>query len=105
MGDTDQAFLAVLCHSTRSFQNPKSVGHPDPKEKLISSWVPRESSTSYSLCAENGQVLNIKESEGVYGKEKIWIFIGHSAPFCFLDQSSPEGLAEVALCLSSLTPA
>ena len=37
-------------------------------------------------------------------RKKIWVFIGHSAPFCFLDQSSPEGLAEVVLCLSSLTP-
>lgn len=37
-------------------------------------------------------------------RKQIWVFIEHSAPFCFLDQSSPESLAEVALCLSSLTP-
>ena len=45
---------------------------------------------------------SISKNLKVYGKETDLGF--YRAPFCFLDQSSPESLAEVALCLSSLTP-
>ena len=46
----------------------------------------------------------ISKNLKVYGKETDLGFHRAFGTFCFSDQSSPEGLAAVALCLSSLTP-
>lgn len=77
-------------HSTRSLKSQKCWPSWSKRGVPISSWVPRESSTSYSLCAENGQVLNIKESEGVW-KGKDLGFHRAFGNLCFLDQSSSRG--------------
>ena len=60
-----RVFSSTL-HSTRSPKSQKCWPSWSNIGVLISSWVPCESSTSYSLCAENGHVFNIKESEGIW---------------------------------------
>lgn len=51
-----------------------------------------------------GKSCKSKESEDVWEGNRFGLWGGHSTSFCFLDQSSLEGVAGGALCLALLTP-